>query len=51
MVAAAEKDLPMFVPGWEDSTSGNVFAAQFHPEKSSKPGLRLLSNFVEVCRD
>lgn len=30
---------------------GNVFAAQFHPEKSSKPGLRLLSNFVEVCRD
>ncbi|MGB0114328.1 MAG: imidazole glycerol phosphate synthase subunit HisH [Ilumatobacteraceae bacterium] len=27
----------------------NVFAAQFHPEKSSKPGLRLLSNFVNVC--
>ena len=27
MVAAAEKDLPMFVPGWEDSTTGNVFAA------------------------
>ena len=30
--------------------SGNVFAAQFHPEKSSRPGLRLLSNFVDVCR-
>lgn len=28
----------------------NVFAAQFHPEKSSKPGLRLLTNFVDVCR-
>ena len=28
----------------------NVFAAQFHPEKSSRPGLRLLANFVEVCR-
>jgi imidazole glycerol-phosphate synthase subunit HisH len=27
----------------------NVFAAQFHPEKSSKPGLRLLTNFVEIC--
>lgn len=29
----------------------NVFAAQFHPEKSSAPGLRLLSNFVDVCRE
>lgn len=28
---------------------GNVFAAQFHPEKSGRTGLRLLSNFVEVC--
>jgi len=27
----------------------NVFAAQFHPEKSSRPGLALLSNFVNVC--
>jgi glutamine amidotransferase len=27
----------------------NVFAAQFHPEKSSTPGLRLLSNFVDIC--
>jgi imidazole glycerol-phosphate synthase subunit HisH len=29
--------------------AGNVFAAQFHPEKSSTPGLQLLSNFVDVC--
>ena len=29
--------------------AGNVFAAQFHPEKSSTPGLRMLSNFVDVC--
>jgi len=28
MLAAAEKDLPLFVPGWEDSTLGNVYAAQ-----------------------
>lgn len=27
----------------------NVFAAQFHPEKSSTPGLRLLANFVDQC--
>jgi deoxyhypusine synthase len=27
LVAAAELDLPLFVPGWEDSTTGNIFAA------------------------
>jgi deoxyhypusine synthase len=25
LLAAAEKNLPMFVPGWEDSTLGNIF--------------------------
>jgi glutamine amidotransferase len=29
--------------------SGQVVATQFHPEKSSRPGLRLLANFVDVC--
>jgi glutamine amidotransferase len=29
---------------------GNVFATQFHPEKSAAGGLRLLANFVDVCR-
>ena len=28
---------------------GNVFATQFHPEKSGAAGLRLLANFVDVC--
>ena len=27
LIAAAEKNLPIIVPGWEDSTSGNMFAA------------------------
>jgi deoxyhypusine synthase len=27
MMAAAEKNLPMVVPGWEDSTMGNIFTS------------------------
>ena len=27
MVAAAEKNLPIVVPGWEDSTTGNMYAS------------------------
>lgn len=27
MLAAAKKNLPMVVPGWEDSTMGNIFAS------------------------
>lgn len=28
LCAAAEKQLPLFVPGWEDSTLGNIYAAR-----------------------
>lgn len=28
LLAAAQKNLPIFVPGWEDSTLGNVFVAR-----------------------
>jgi len=28
MLAAARKNIPLFVPGWEDSTLGNMFSAQ-----------------------
>lgn len=30
---------------------GSVFAVQFHPEKSSGHGLRMLSSFVALCGD
>lgn len=29
---------------------GNVYAAQFHPEKSQKIGLKILKNFVEMVQ-
>lgn len=29
----------------------NVFACQFHPEKSSQVGMRILKNFVEIGRE
>src|SRR6059058_4998851 len=28
MIAAAHKNFPLFVPGWEDSTLGNIYAAR-----------------------
>ena len=27
LMAAAQKNLPIFVPGWEDSTTGNIYAS------------------------
>ena len=38
MIAACEKNLPIIVPGWEDSTTGNMFAAHCM-EKQFKPSL------------
>jgi deoxyhypusine synthase len=39
MVAAAELDLPLFVPGWEDSTLGNIFAANLIEGQIGDPGI------------
>ncbi len=36
--AAAEKNLPMVVPGWEDSTLGNMFAASMIRGDVKSPG-------------
>ena len=30
---------------------GNVFACQFHPEKSSSVGLKILQNFIDVVKE
>jgi len=37
MIAAAERNLPLFVPGWEDSTLGNMYAAQVIGGKLKNP--------------
>ena len=40
MLAAAQKNLPLFVPGWEDSTLGNLYAAQlFSSMKEDMPDI------------
>ena len=39
LLAAAERDLPLFVPGWEDSTLGNVYAAHVVEGDVSGPGV------------
>ena len=38
MLAAAQKNLPLFVPGWEDSTLGNLFASVLILGKMSNVG-------------
>lgn len=40
MLAACEKNLPIFVPGWEDSTLGNIFAGRLMEKKIDKHILR-----------
>ena len=39
MKAAAEKNLPIIVPGWEDSTLGNMFAAACIQKEVKSPTL------------
>jgi deoxyhypusine synthase len=39
LLAAAERDLPIFVPGWEDSTLGNSFVAHWLAGDLSGPGM------------
>ena len=60
MVAASEKNLPIFVPGWEDSTLGNEYVAEkikgrFKSYNAVKGGLEAMEELVrwypEATRD
>ena len=39
LLAAAQKNLPLFVPGWEDSTLGNMFVSQHFKGKLKHLGM------------
>jgi len=56
MMAACEKNIPVFTPGWEDSTLGNIFVA--HCIKGDvknisimKSGLELMHSFVDWYKE
>ena len=60
MVAAAEKNLPIITPGWEDSTLGNMYAAavirgdvkNVHTVKTGIEFMTWLANFyTETTKD
>jgi deoxyhypusine synthase len=45
LIAAAQKDLPIWVPGWEDSTLGNMFVASVLRKQIS--GYHVMKSGVE----
>jgi len=52
LIAACDKNLPIFVPGWEDSTLGNVFVANLRKGKIQdknlvKSGLETMDALIE----
>jgi len=56
MVAACEKNLPIFTPGWEDSTLGNVYVSQKlkgHIKDLSgvKSGLEMMESLIGWYRE
>lgn len=48
VVAAAEADLPLFVPGWEDSTLGNIFVS--HVIAGELSGHRIIRGGTEYMQ-
>ena len=47
IATTTEYGLPFASSVW----SGNIFATQFHPEKSQAIGLRILANFGNLVRE
>ncbi len=52
VIAASEKNIPIFTPGWEDSTLGNIFVANVMRKEVSnfhvvKSGLEQMAALVE----
>jgi deoxyhypusine synthase len=51
MLAACEKKIPIIVPGWEDSTSGNIFVSHavsgLLKYNTVKSGLEYMGSFIE----
>lgn len=52
LLAAAEKNLPIVVPGWEDSTTGNIFAShcitgKIKNPRTMKSGIQYMMSLAE----
>ena len=56
IIAACEKNLPIFVPGWEDSTLGNIFVSNVIKKNISsfnivKSGLEYMNSLIDWYKE
>lgn len=56
MIAACEKNLPIWTPGWEDSTLGNIFVSHVYTGELSnyqlyKSGLEAMASLIDWYRE
>jgi deoxyhypusine synthase len=48
MIAAAQKNIPIVVPGWEDSTMGNIFASYVIKNEIKESNEEIPLDYIEV---